>query len=64
MLLTDAGASERQPPAPLASPALSDAIEDTAWGPARRILAPVTVAGAALRWDMPARELGSDEPSW
>jgi hypothetical protein len=40
------------------------AIEQTSWGPARRLKPPVAVEGAAMRWDLPARDLGSSSPEW
>jgi hypothetical protein len=40
------------------------AIEATSWGPARRMKPPLTVEGAAMRWDHPASELGSSAPVW
>src|SRR6516162_9568637 len=40
---------------------LSDEIEETAWGPARRIKPPIVVGGAPMQWDLPARQLGSSE---
>lgn len=39
-------------------------IELTDWGSAQRILAPVRIGDAAMRWDHPARRLGSAEPRW
>jgi crotonobetainyl-CoA:carnitine CoA-transferase CaiB-like acyl-CoA transferase len=42
----------------------ADAIEQTAWGPARRMKPPVTLAGAALSWDRPAGPLGAAEAGW
>jgi CoA-transferase family III len=41
-----------------------DAIEQTGWGPARRLRAPLDVPGAPLRWNRPARALGSDPAAW
>jgi crotonobetainyl-CoA:carnitine CoA-transferase CaiB-like acyl-CoA transferase len=35
------------------------AVEHTAWGPAHRVRPPLTVAGAPLRWDVPAGPLGT-----
>ena len=43
---------------------LSENVEETAWGPVRRIKPPVVVDGAPLRWDLPASELGSAEARW
>jgi len=63
-LLIDGGPPERPGGAPLAEPGLMEAIEDTTWGPARRIEPPLTVAGAPLRWDRPARAIGTDDASW
>ncbi len=43
---------------------LAAPVEDTAWGPARRLLPPVSVAAAPLAWDRPASPLGSAVPTW
>ncbi|WP_296354563.1 CoA transferase [Ramlibacter sp.] len=40
------------------------AVEATAWGPAQRLKPPGAVAGAAMHWDLPARQLGGDAPIW
>ena len=40
------------------------AIEQTAWGPARRLRVPVQINGVAVRWDWPAVELGSHQAQW
>ena len=42
----------------------SEAIEATAWGPARRIKAPCGVEGAPMHWDLPAMALGSARAAW
>ncbi len=42
----------------------SAVIEQTSWGPARRMKPPVIVDGAAMRWDLPANALGSSPPVW
>ena len=39
-------------------------IERTPWGDARRLIVPVTIDCAPMRWDTPATELGSAEPRW
>ncbi|NVZ70271.1 CoA transferase [Pseudomonas costantinii] len=39
-------------------------VEQTAWGQAHRLLAPVTISGTPLQWDLPAGELGSHRPQW
>jgi crotonobetainyl-CoA:carnitine CoA-transferase CaiB-like acyl-CoA transferase len=61
-LLIDAGS--QAPGHPPGEAAVSDAVEQTSWGPARRVRPPLSVGGAALCWELPARALGSDAPSW
>jgi hypothetical protein len=39
-------------------------IEQTAWGPARRLKPPVLVGDTRMYWELPARQLGSDPPAW
>lgn len=39
-------------------------VEQTDWGPARRLLPPVTVAGAPMNWKRPAKKLGSNDAIW
>lgn len=64
-LLVEAGPAEPEPPCPAAGPEdLAPAIEATAWGPARRLQAPVEVADAPMRWSRAARCLGEDAPAW
>ena len=36
----------------------------TSWGPARRLLPPVSVDGVPMRWSLPATELGSAPARW
>jgi hypothetical protein len=43
---------------------LDATVEHTPWGDARRVSVPVSVAGAPMRWELPACELGSSPPSW
>ena len=40
------------------------AIENTAWGPARRLRVPVQISGTVVRWDWPATDLGSHRAQW
>jgi crotonobetainyl-CoA:carnitine CoA-transferase CaiB-like acyl-CoA transferase len=61
-LLIDSG--EAVDDAEPAAPAIDAAVEQTSWGPARRIAPPLTIPHARLYWDRPARVLGSDEPVW
>ncbi|KAF1041103.1 MAG: Acetyl-CoA:oxalate CoA-transferase [Burkholderia lata] len=39
-------------------------VEPTSWGPASRLLPPVQIDDAPLRWFYPARALGAYEPEW
>ena len=38
--------------------------EQTGWGPAQRLLPPLAIDGAAMRWDRGASALGSAEARW
>ncbi|WP_417409952.1 CoA transferase [Hoeflea sp.] len=42
----------------------SDAIELTEWGPAVRLKSPLRVGDAAMRWERPARRLGTSPAQW
>ncbi|AWK88793.1 CoA transferase [Azospirillum thermophilum] len=42
----------------------ADRPEATGWGPALRLKPPLSVEGAALRWDRPAGPLGIDDARW
>ncbi|MFJ2359134.1 CoA transferase [Pseudomonas fluorescens] len=39
-------------------------LEQTPWGPAHRLLAPLKISGTPLQWALPATELGSHRPQW
>ncbi|KAF1068003.1 MAG: Acetyl-CoA:oxalate CoA-transferase [Pseudomonas citronellolis] len=43
---------------------LAPGIEETPWGPARRLQAPLQLAATPLHWERPACELGSAPASW
>ena len=43
---------------------VAPAVEHTSWGPARRLVVPVSVDGVRLEARRPARALGSDEATW
>jgi len=43
---------------------VSDKIEPTAWGPARRLVPPLCVADAPIHWDYAAGQLGSATAAW
>lgn len=64
-LLTAAPVGERnQGFVPVADADFADTVEQTGWGPARRLRPPVTVDGAPMRWDLPAGPLGTAEAVW
>ncbi len=64
-LLTDAGQHELGEEALVADSSwIPDSVEETAWGPARRLPPPLQVAGTDLAWQLPARPLGHDKPAW
>ncbi|MFC6338495.1 acyl-CoA transferase [Pseudomonas sp. CCM 7891] len=64
-LLVDAGQGTEQPALRAEEPADQGlVVEQTAWGPAHRLLAPLTISGTPLQWDLPAGELGSHRPQW
>ena len=39
-------------------------VEQTAWGPARRVRFPLTIEGMIASWDHPASKLRSAKPDW
>ncbi|AOJ07317.1 CoA transferase [Burkholderia mayonis] len=43
---------------------LAEWVEETSWGPAQRVRAPVAVDGAPVRWPHPASALGSSPAEW
>ena len=49
-------------PAPRTADDLAAEVEQTGWGPARRLKPPLSIAGTAMHWDIPARPLGSWRP--
>jgi crotonobetainyl-CoA:carnitine CoA-transferase CaiB-like acyl-CoA transferase len=64
LLARHAAAGDREPLAPETSADLDPRPEMTPWGPARRLRAPVDVAGAPLYWQRGAAPIGSDPPKW
>ena len=50
--------------APEAASDVAPTVEQTYWGPARRLHWPVEVTGVVMRWDQPAGPLGSSEANW
>ncbi len=64
-LLVDAGQALSQPA--LRAEETGDrgvVVEQTAWGQAHRLLAPLTISGTPLQWELPAGELGSHRAQW
>ncbi|WP_323794913.1 CoA transferase [Nisaea sp.] len=43
---------------------LAPDIEETHWGPARRLASAVTIAGVPVSWDIPAGPIGTAKPVW
>ena len=63
--LTDAPAAAATADLAPETPAdLAPDTEPTSWGPARRLLPPVAIAGAPMRWDRPASALGTSPAKW
>jgi len=50
--------------APQADDDLAAEVEQTGWGPARRLVPPAVVEGAPMRWAVPAGELRSSPAQW
>lgn len=64
-LLVDAGQVPEQPALRAEQPSDQGlVVEQTAWGPAHRLLAPVSISGTPLQWDLAAGELGSHRAQW
>jgi hypothetical protein len=55
---------QRAPWQPLRADDIDPNIEQSSWGPARRIRAPLAVDGAPLHWERPATALGTAAPGW
>ena len=64
-LLVEAGQVPQQPALRAEEPGDQGVVvEQTAWGQAYRLLAPVMISGTPLQWDLPAGELGSHRAQW
>jgi crotonobetainyl-CoA:carnitine CoA-transferase CaiB-like acyl-CoA transferase len=64
-MLIDHQTSNEEPSLALETEAdRSAAVETTEWGSARRVIPPVEIDGVTMRWDHPARSLGSEPPRW
>jgi hypothetical protein len=64
MLISEPGEKTPGDFAPATEDEYSSSIEATGFGPARRLRAPVAIAGAPMHWDRPAVKLGSSAPAW
>lgn len=53
-----------EPLAPESPDDLSPRIEDTSWGPVRRVATPMSIAGTPVDWALPAMALGTATPQW
>jgi len=56
--------TKEAPLAPETEDDQASAVETTDWGQARRIAPPAQVSGVPMRWDQPARNLGSAVARW
>ncbi len=64
-LLVEAGQVPEQPALRAEAPGDQGlVVEQTAWGQAHRLLAPVTISGTPLQWELPAGELGAHRAQW
>ena len=64
LLVAARGATSETNASSLLDTDASPAIEVTGWGPARRLLPPVSISGATMAWDRPASRLGSAAAAW
>jgi hypothetical protein len=64
MLLTQTRDDAVRPTIDVRRGPTSHEIEQTSWGPAKRVRPPLQVEGAPLRWDRPAVALGSNRACW
>ncbi len=63
-LLTSLPTPPRLPFTPKGEGDFAPAIEETSWGPLRRLRPPAVVDGAPMRWDLPAMALGTSAAEW
>ena len=64
LLITQAAGDKDGTELDLAAAPTAEAIEQTSWGPARRVLPPLVIEGAPMSWDRPALALGSHHATW
>ncbi|WP_127562801.1 CoA transferase [Nioella ostreopsis] len=63
-LLAGHRSESREAFAPAGAGDFAAGVERTPWGPAHRLRPPLDLTGVPMRWDRPARALGSDAPAW
>ncbi len=64
-LVVDAGQVPEEPALRAEEPDdQGQVVEQTAGGQAHRLLAPLSISGTPVQWDLPAGELGSHRPQW
>lgn len=61
---TGTGTGHGAPCAPESAADLDTTLEHTAWGPAQRLRAPLTIDGTPMRWDLAAGPLRSAPAQW
>jgi CoA transferase family III len=64
LLISSGAAPVAETLAPPGPNDMAEDIEQTYWGPARRLRPPLTISGIPLHWDRPATALGASAPSW
>jgi len=64
LLITAPRPAESEALAPVSDDDYATQLEDTPWGPARRLRPPVSIAGAPLHWRHGARRFRSDPVQW
>ena len=57
-------ARDEGPVVPFDAEAAGGAVEETFWGPGRRLPGPITVGPASMSWTIPAAPFGSADASW
>ncbi|NWD73075.1 CoA transferase [Pseudomonas gingeri] len=64
LLLEQGAVNGTEPLSPLGTQDWNPLLEQTSWGPARRLLSPLKVGTQPLQWDSGATKLGAHPPRW
>lgn len=64
LLIDHRGTPTERDFAPAAAQDYAAGLEQSAWGPAQRLLPPATIEGAPMWWGRPASQLGSSSAAW